>query len=141
MFAEPSVVPGTVPYLEGLCVDVKVLTVLVGALAEPLKEVADGHLGHFILVEEFTVVSLLAEVAHPVFADHRPLSSHVPERTVASSRAHSVQVELAQSRLVLCSGIVCQCVCVYVCVSLSIFGKGSGMVPVCFSSWSSISNS
>jgi hypothetical protein len=90
MFAEPSVVPGTVPYLEGLCVDVKVLTVLVGALAEPLKEVADGHLGHFILVEEFTVVSLLAEVAHPVFADHRPLSSHVAERTVAPSRTHSV---------------------------------------------------
>ena len=85
MFAESSVVPGTVPNLEGLCVDMKILAVLVCTLAEPLEEIADGHLGHFVLVEEFTVVPLLAEVAHPVFAHHRSLSTHVAEWTVASS--------------------------------------------------------
>ena len=53
-------------------------------------------------MEELALISLLAEVSHPVFADHRTLASHVSERTVAATRADSVEVELTQSSLVLC---------------------------------------
>ena len=44
MFAETSVVPGAVPDFESLGIDVKILAVLVGALAKSLEEVADRHL-------------------------------------------------------------------------------------------------
>ena len=85
MFAEASVVPGTVSDLECLGIHVEVLTILVAALSESLKEVADGHLGHLVFVEKLTLVPLLTEVSHPVFAYDCPLPTHVTERTVATS--------------------------------------------------------
>ena len=101
MLTKASVVPGTVPDLERLGIDVQILAVLVVTLAKPLKEVANRHFRHLILVQELALVSLLAQVSHPVLADHRPLAAHVAEWTVAPARARSVQVELAQGGLVL----------------------------------------
>ena len=101
MFAESSVVPGAVPDLECLCINMEVLTILVVTLSKTLEKVADGHLGHLVLVKKFTLVSLLAQVSHPVFAYDGPLSPHVPEWAMAASRTHATQVELTQSSLVL----------------------------------------
>ncbi len=65
----------------------QVLTVFIVALAKLLKEVADGHLGHVVLVEEFTVVPLLAQVPEPVLADDGPLPPHVAKWTVCTTNA------------------------------------------------------
>ena len=101
MFAESSIIPGTVSDFKRLGVDMEVLTILVVALSETLEEVADGHLGHLVLVKKFTLVSLLAQVSHPVFAYDGPLSPHVSEWAMAASRTHAIQVEFTQSSLVL----------------------------------------
>ena len=50
VLTEASVVPGTVSDLESLRINMQILTVLVAALTKPLEEVADGHLGHLVLV-------------------------------------------------------------------------------------------
>ena len=80
----------------------EVLAVLVVALPKLLEEVADGHLRHVVLVKEFTVVSLLAQVPQPMLADNCPLSSHMTEGTVSTPRACAIHEELAQSSLVFC---------------------------------------
>lgn len=44
-------------------------------------EVALGHLGHVVLMEELALVSLLAQSSEPVFTHHRLLSADVTEWT------------------------------------------------------------
>ncbi len=46
-------------------------------------------------MQEFTVISLLAEAPQPVLADHRPVSLDVAERAGAALVAHAPQVEVA----------------------------------------------
>ena len=100
VLAEASVVPGAVLDFQGFCVHVQVLAVLVVALAKSLEEVADGHLGHVVLVEKLTLVSLLAQVAEPVLAHHSSLSPHVAKGAVAAPGTHAIQEELAECSLV-----------------------------------------
>ncbi len=63
----------------------QVLAVFIIALPKLLEEVADGHLGHVVLVEELAIVTLLAEVPQPVLADDGPLASHMTKRAVCST--------------------------------------------------------
>lgn len=102
MFAESTIIPGTVPYLERLCIHVEILAILVVTFAKALEEVTNGHFGHFILVKKLALVSLLAQMAQPVFADHSSLSAHVTKRAMVATRTYAIQIELTQSSLVLC---------------------------------------
>jgi len=80
VFAESSVVPGTV-FNFGLRVDVQKWTLFVATLTKLGVEVALRHLGHAILVEKFTLVSLLTQSSEPVLAHNSLLSADVTERT------------------------------------------------------------
>lgn len=78
----------------------KILAILVVTLAKLLKEIADWHLGHIVLMEKFTVVPLLAQMTKPMLADYCPLSTYMAERTMAPSSACAVYEELAERSLV-----------------------------------------
>lgn len=89
---EPPIVPGTVLDLR-LRIDVQVLAVLVGARLELRVEVALGHLGHVVLVQELAQIALLAQAAQPVLADHRSVGFDVSVRAGRSAFADAFQVE------------------------------------------------
>lgn len=60
------------------------MRVCEGRRTELRVEVAFGHLGHVVLVEELALVSLLTQPPQPVLAHHRLLPADVTERTHAS---------------------------------------------------------
>jgi len=80
--AEAPLVPRAVLDL-ALRVDVQEGALLVVAGVEARVEVALGHLGHVVLVQELALVALFAESAQPVLAHDRPVAADVPEGTGA----------------------------------------------------------
>lgn len=80
--AEASLVPRTILHL-ALRVDVQKGTLFVVAGVEPRVEVALGHLGHVVLVQELALVALLAQSSQPVLAHDRPVPANVSEGTGA----------------------------------------------------------
>lgn len=96
VLAEAAVVPRAVLDL-GLGVDVQERALLVAALPELGVEVALGHLGHVVLVQELALVPLLAQPPQPVFAHHRLLTTDVAERAHAPFATGSFQKEFADS--------------------------------------------
>ena len=95
MFAEATIVPGTVANLQGICLYMKVLTIFIIAFPKLLIEVADWHLAHVILMKEFTVITLLAQVTKPVLADYSAFSTNMAKWTVTTTTASAIQKELA----------------------------------------------
>jgi hypothetical protein len=93
MFAESAIIPGTVSYLEGIRLHMKVLAVFIIALTKLLIKVADWHLAHVILMKKFAVIAFLAQVTQPVLADDGPLPADMAKRTVASSTASTIHKE------------------------------------------------
>ena len=59
-------------------------------LTELRVEVALGHLGHVVLVQELALVPLLAQPPQPVFAHDRLLAADVAERAHAPCRGRRV---------------------------------------------------
>ena len=102
MFAESTIIPGTITDLESIRLHMKVLAVFVITLSKLLEEVADWHLAHVILMQKFTVIAFLAQVTQPVLADNGPLASNMAKWTVAPSTASPIQKEFTQGSLVLC---------------------------------------
>ena len=95
MFAEPPVVPRTVTDLQGIGLYVEILTVFIGALSKLLKEVADWHFCHVVLVEKFAIVPFLAQVPQPVLTDNSALTTNVAKRAMAATSARAAYEELA----------------------------------------------
>lgn len=91
---EAAVVPRTVLDL-GFRVYVQERTLLVVTGVEPGVEVALRHLGHIVLVEELTLISLLAESSEPVLAHYSLVSTDVSEGTRGRLRAVGPHVEVA----------------------------------------------
>ena len=102
MLAKTPVVPRAVSGLHRVRVNVEILTVFIVTLSKLLKEIADGHLGHVVLVQELAVVPLLAQVSQPVLADDRLFSADVSEGTVGSLRTRATQEVLTDDGLVFC---------------------------------------
>lgn len=97
MFAEASVIPGTVFDL-GLWINMQEGTFLVATLAKFGVEVAFRHLGHVIFMEELALVSLLTESSEPVLTHHRLLSTDVTEWTHPTFQTSCSHKELTHSR-------------------------------------------
>lgn len=79
MSAESPVVPRTVLDL-ALRIDVQEGALFVVAGVEPRIEVALGHLGHVVFVQEFALVTLFAEATQPMLADDCAIAADVSER-------------------------------------------------------------
>lgn len=92
--AKSSVVPRAIFDL-GFGIDVKKRAFFVAARIEPRIEVALGHFGHVVFVQEFALVALLAQPAQPVLANDRPVPLDVPERASGAFAARAPRVELA----------------------------------------------
>lgn len=80
---ESPVVPRAILNL-ALRIDVQEGTLLVVASVEPRVEVAFGHLGHVVFVQEFALVALLAETTKPVLADDCAIAANVSKRAGCS---------------------------------------------------------
>lgn len=78
MPAEAPVVPRAVFYL-ALRIYVQEGALFVVAGVETGVEVALGHLGHIVLVQELALVTLFAEAAQPMLADYGAVTAHVTE--------------------------------------------------------------
>lgn len=92
--AEAAVVPRAVFYF-ALGVDVQERALLVVARVEPRVEVALGHFGHVVFVQELALIALFAEAAQPVLAHDRAVAADVSERAVgALLTAHRGAIEL-----------------------------------------------
>ena len=90
--AKPSIVPRTVFDLR-FRIDVQILAVLVGARLKLRIEVALGHFGHVVLVQELAQIALLAEATQPVLADHRTIGFDVTIRTGRTALTDALQME------------------------------------------------
>lgn len=80
MPTESPVVPRTILDF-ALWIDVQEGTLFVVASIEPRIEVAFGHLGHVVFVQEFALVPFLAEATKPMFANDCAIASDVSKRT------------------------------------------------------------
>ena len=87
MLAKATVIPGTIADLERICFNMKILTILVITFTKLLEKVADWHFCHVILMQEFAVVSFLAQMTQPVLTDNGTLTTNMAEGTVAASTA------------------------------------------------------
>lgn len=96
MLAEATVIPRAVLDL-GLRVDVQEGALLVAALPELGVEVALRHLGHVVLVQELTLVPLLAQPPQPVLTHNRLLATDMAEWAHAPFATGSFQKEFADS--------------------------------------------
>lgn len=77
---EAAIVPRTVANLR-FRIDVQERAFLIVAGIEARIEVAFGHFGHVVFVQELALVALLAEATQPMFADNRTIAANVPKRT------------------------------------------------------------
>lgn len=96
MLAKATVVPRAVLDL-GLGVNVQKGAFLVAALSKLRVEVALGHLGHVILMQELTLVPLLAQPPQPVFAHHCLLTTNVAKWAHAPFATGSFQKKFTDS--------------------------------------------
>lgn len=78
VLTETSVIPRTIFDLR-LRVNVQEGTFFVAAFPKFGVEIALWHLGHVILVQEFTLVALLAQPSQPMLANHRFFATDVSE--------------------------------------------------------------
>ena len=101
MFAEPSVIPGTVLHLQGLSIHMQVLAVTIVTLSKLLEEVAWWHLGHVILMKELAIISLLAQVSQPVLAHCALTSTGMAVRAVSSTNTTTNYKLLTKWSLIL----------------------------------------
>ena len=94
MFAEATVIPGTITYFKCIRLNMKILAVLVITFTKLLKEVANWHLCHVIFVQEFAIIAFLAEMSQPVLTDNGTLTTNMAEGTVATSTTCPIHKEL-----------------------------------------------
>lgn len=97
MFAEASVIPGTVFDL-GLWINVQEWTFLVATFTKLGVEVTFRHLGHVVFMEKFALIPLLTQSSEPVLTHHRLLSTDVTERTHPTFYTSCSHEELTHSR-------------------------------------------
>ena len=85
MLAEATGVPGAFNHLV-LRADVQELTVVLGTLPVS-EEMAEGHAGHVVLMQVFTLIAFLALTSQPMFAHVRSLHSLMSHRALESCLA------------------------------------------------------
>lgn len=142
MLTKSAVIPGTVMNLQGLGINMHVLAVPIITFTKLLKEITCRHFSHVIFVQEFAIISFLAQVAQPVLADHSSLSTHVTIRTMSTTDTSSTQKQFTQGCFILCNvvnGLAIRQESIIGSL-LSMPGKGNGLAPSCLSRASSISN-
>lgn len=101
MFAESTVIPSTVMNLHGLSINMHVLAVPVIAFTKLLKEITRWHLSHVIFMQEFAVISFLAQVTQPVLANYSSLATHVAIRAMSTTDTSATQKQFTQGCFVL----------------------------------------
>ena len=79
-----------------------------------MKEVAFGHPGHVVLVEEVAVVTLLTQPPQPVLAHRVVVRRQVPERAQLAPVAHPHAKQTAHR---------CSRFCIYIVLLVAVFFK------------------
>lgn len=80
---EPSIVPGTITDL-AFGVDVEEWAFLVVASVESGVEIALGHFGHVVFVQELALVAFLAQTTQPMLANHRFITANMAKWTLCT---------------------------------------------------------